>query len=120
MFSQPTRSLDLYIGKRIATKRQALSMTQAKLAEQLNVSVQDIRNYEKGIKSISIACLWQVSKILNTPIKFFYGDENEATPSEFNLLYAEEILNLIKAYQKISDQLLRQKARDLINALAEF
>lgn len=53
------------IGQRIALRRKELNLTQEKIAELMNVSVQMVSNLERGNKAIRIENLINLSKILN-------------------------------------------------------
>lgn len=58
-------SIDLVqIGARIAQRRKELNLTQEKLAEQMNVSIQMVSNLERGNKAIRIDNLLRISEIL--------------------------------------------------------
>ena len=59
-------SIDLVqIGARIAQRRKELNLTQEKLAEQMNVSIQMVSNLERGNKAIRIDNLLRISEILD-------------------------------------------------------
>ena len=53
------------IGKRISERRKQMGLTQEKLAEQMDVSIQMISNLERGVKAIRIDNLVRLSQILN-------------------------------------------------------
>lgn len=52
------------IGKRISERRKQMGLTQEKLAEQMDVSIQMISNLERGVKAIRIDNLVRLSQIL--------------------------------------------------------
>lgn len=52
------------IGKRIGERRKQMGLTQEKLAEQMDVSIQMISNLERGVKAIRIDNLVRLSQIL--------------------------------------------------------
>ena len=53
------------IGLRIQTRRKQLGLTQEKLADMMNVSIQMVSNLERGNKAIRIDNLIRLSEILN-------------------------------------------------------
>lgn len=53
------------IGQRIATRRKELNLTQEKVAELMNVSVQMVSNLERGNKAIKIENLIKLRNILD-------------------------------------------------------
>lgn len=64
-----TRSeIDEYIGSRIREYRLSLRLTQEQLARALNVSFQQVQNYEKGANGISAVRLFDICKILNVSL----------------------------------------------------
>jgi transcriptional regulator with XRE-family HTH domain len=63
--------LDRYIGSRIREERLSLNMTQDQLAELLDVSFQQIQNYEKGVNGVSMR-LFDVCKILDVSLSSMF------------------------------------------------
>lgn len=57
------------MGKRIASARKALGMTQVKLAEQLGISQQTLAHYEVGRLRISVNTLDELAKALDVSIE---------------------------------------------------
>lgn len=68
---------DNEIGLRIKKVREALEVSQMKLAEAVGVSFQQIQKYESGMNKVSIEKLKKISKALNTPLTYFIGIEKE-------------------------------------------
>lgn len=56
------------IGQRIAEERKKAGMTQAQLAAKLNVTPQNISQYERGIKNPKIGTLNKIANALGVPI----------------------------------------------------
>ena len=69
---------DKEIGLRIKKVREALEISQMKLAESVGVSFQQIQKYEGGINKVSIEKLRKISTALNTPLTYFIGIEKRA------------------------------------------
>src|SRR3989337_45799 len=65
------------IGLRIKKVREALEISQMKLAEAVGVSFQQIQKYESGMNKVSIEKLKKISKALNAPLTYFIGLEKE-------------------------------------------
>jgi transcriptional regulator with XRE-family HTH domain len=73
--------IDEYIGSRIRGYRLALQLTQEQLASALNVSFQQVQNYEKGINGISAVRLFDICKILNVSLaSMFPPDDPKNSP----------------------------------------
>lgn len=59
------------IGSRIKIKRNAVGMTQEKLAEKIDVSVGYVSQLERGITKISLGTLAEISTILDADMSYF-------------------------------------------------
>lgn len=63
----------LEVGKKIASKRKELNMTQMELADKLGVTHQAISSWEKGLTMPDIAKLGDISKELDISIDYLLG-----------------------------------------------
>ncbi len=73
--------IDEYIGARIREYRLSLRLTQEQLASALNVSFQQVQNYEKGTNGISAVRLFDICKILNVSLaSMFPPDDPKNSP----------------------------------------
>ncbi|WP_179885255.1 helix-turn-helix domain-containing protein [Bacillus cereus] len=62
------------IGKKIKQLRKERKMTQAILAEKLNVTEQAISMYERDVRKPSFVYLTKIAEIFNVPVSFFAND----------------------------------------------
>jgi transcriptional regulator with XRE-family HTH domain len=67
-----SQSFDHHIAARIRARRIVLGITQESLGKHLGVTFQQIQKYERGTNRISAGRLWQIAKLFNTPIEWFY------------------------------------------------
>lgn len=77
------------IGQRIAEERKKAGLTQAQLAAKLNVTPQNISQYERGVKNPKIETLDKIASALNIPLVRLYPNVTKAeyeTTSEFEKL----------------------------------
>lgn len=65
------------LGLRIRTARRDAGMSQGQLALALNTTQSAISLYEAGQRSVGIDMLLSVARILNRPLHYFLGDEEE-------------------------------------------
>ena len=100
-----------HLGNKLKLRRLALGLTQTKVAKAINVTLQQIQNYEKGTNGVSSIRLLQLSNYLKVPINFFFEDYSEYL---INIEKSkEEHMNvnynfLIKLYNELnSDQKLK-------------
>ena len=65
-------AVDRHVGSRIRMRRLMLGLGQAKLADQLELTFQQVQKYEKGSNRIGAGRLHQLSHILDVPVSFFF------------------------------------------------
>ena len=123
--------VDAHVGSRVRLRRMLLGMSQERLGESMGLTFQQVQKYEKGVNRIGASRLFQISKILDVPVQFFFeeapytGDGNavrgmaepdsEAFILEF--LNSREGLELNRAFVKIGDPKVRKSVVDLVRAL---
>ena len=66
-----------HLGNKLRMRRQALGLTQTKVAKAINVTFQQIQKYEKGTNGVSSIRLLQLSNYLKVPINYFFEDFSE-------------------------------------------
>lgn len=103
-----------------------IGMSQEKLGDLLGLTFQQVQKYEKGINRIGAGRLFEIARILDVPIDFFYDGvngpmegfaENGAPVMEF--VSSSEGLALSLAFMKIKDPKVRKRVLDLVKSLAE-
>ena len=123
--------VDEHVGNRIRVRRTLLGMTQEKIGEGLGLTFQQVQKYENGANRVSASRLFQLSKILNVPVSYFFEnvpadaashgrrlrDDGKAVPAD--MFTSRETLSLIRAYYGISNPALRETVLGLIEALAD-
>ncbi|AOM42109.1 helix-turn-helix domain-containing protein [Xenorhabdus hominickii] len=65
---------NLLVGQRIQAKRKELGITATALAKQIGISQQQLSRYERGTNRINLAHLVAITKLLSTPISWFFED----------------------------------------------
>src|SRR5471030_750291 len=104
-----------------------IGMSQERLGDLLGLTFQQVQKYEKGVNRIGAGRLFEVSRILNVPIDFFYEgvstqpgvNEPEAAPPVMEFVSSGEGLQLSLAFMKIKDTKVRKRVLDLVKSLAE-
>jgi transcriptional regulator with XRE-family HTH domain len=61
------------VGNRIRIRRMLIGMSQDHLGDLLGLTFQQVQKYEKGVNRIGAGRLYEVARILNVPVNFFYG-----------------------------------------------
>ena len=121
--------IDIQVGNRVRIRRMLIGMSQERLGDLLGLTFQQVQKYEKGVNRIGAGRLFEVARILNVPIDFFYeglggaagqpgmGDSESAPVMEF--VSSGEGLQLSLAFMKIKDAKVRKRVLDLVKSLAE-
>lgn len=69
--------IDKEIGKKIEIYRKLKNKTQNWLAEKIEMSYQQVQNYENGRHRVAASRLWKIAQVLKTPINNFFPSKNE-------------------------------------------
>jgi transcriptional regulator with XRE-family HTH domain len=113
--------VDMHVGQRLRMRRTLLGMSQEMLAERLGISFQQLQKYEKGSNRLSASRLFELSRMLDVPVSFFFDElpSDGRMPSEppADPLMKRESLELVRAYYDIPDPKVRQQLVELIRLL---
>lgn len=123
--------IDVHIGARLRLRRRILSLSQEQLGEAIGLTFQQIQKYERGTTRIGASRLFELSRVLDVPVSFFFddtdlmhapamGDFAKPLPAslESDLLRKPEAAELVQAYWAIKDTTVRRHLFDLVTALA--
>jgi transcriptional regulator with XRE-family HTH domain len=103
--------IDAYVGNRIRNCRILRGMTQEKLADNLGLTFQQIQKYEKGSNRVGASRLFEISRIFDIAVGYFFEDKDASRLSD------REALELIKSYRKIDKVATRHQILALVRAL---
>ncbi len=125
--------VDVHVGARVRIRRTLLGLSQTSLGEAIGLSLQQVQKYERGTNRMGSSRLYDVARILDVPIKYFFDDMPTAVaassptlgggkakkpPSyELNPMAKRETLELVRAYYTISDPRVRNRLREMVKAL---
>ena len=65
-------SIDRHVGARIRERRIMLGLSQQQMADMIGVTYQQAHKYERGINRISAGRLYEITRVLNVPITYFF------------------------------------------------
>lgn len=131
MAKKQANPIDIQVGNRVRIRRMLIGMSQERLGDLLGLTFQQVQKYEKGVNRIGAGRLFEVSRILNVPVDFFYEGlatelagqpgmrEPEGTPPVMEFMSSGEGLQLSLAFMKIKDAKVRKRVLDLVKSLAE-
>ena len=128
--------VDVHVGGRVRLRRVFLGYSQEKLANALELTFQQIQKYERGANRISASKLYELSRILNVPVTYFFegveaegeggaasGEEAGAAgaanihSSDPDFTNQRETLQLISSYYRIPDAKVRAEVLSLLKTL---
>jgi DNA-binding XRE family transcriptional regulator len=75
-----TAALDIHVGKMIRYRRWMMGMTQEQLGEAVGLGLDDIQDYETGVRHVSSGALRKIAGAMDVPVSFFLDDFEEADP----------------------------------------
>jgi transcriptional regulator with XRE-family HTH domain len=128
--------IDTHVGSRIRLRRTLMGMSQERLGEALGLTFQQVQKYERGVNRVGASRLYDLSRVLEVPISFFYDDMPESLrgprpPPRLQVGFADqqesfgddslnrrETLELVRAYYRITDVGMRKRVFELIKAMA--
>jgi transcriptional regulator with XRE-family HTH domain len=129
--------IDIHVGSRIRLRRTLLGMSQERLGEALGLTFQQVQKYERGVNRVGASRLFDLSRVLDVPISFFFDDLPETLASTYgshlnrrgtgftdmqdgftdDALNRRETLELVRAYYRITDPAVRKRVFDLIKSM---
>jgi transcriptional regulator with XRE-family HTH domain len=137
--------IDAHVGARIRLRRTLMGMSQERLGEALGLTFQQVQKYERGVNRVGASRLFDLSRVLDVPISFFfddmpeplvatYGGQNVSLGARRSFGFADsqesfgnlggdesmskrETLELVRAYYRIIDPAVRRRVFDLIKSL---
>jgi transcriptional regulator with XRE-family HTH domain len=114
-------------------RRTLLGMTQTSLGEAIGLTFQQVQKYERGTNRISASRLYDLARVLDVPIEFFFeelpaeilassparrrGRAKDPPAYERDPLAKRETLELVRAYYRITDPLIRRHLYEMTKAL---
>jgi transcriptional regulator with XRE-family HTH domain len=133
--SDKPNPIDVHVGSRVRLRRTLLGMSQEKLGEAIGLTFQQVQKYERGANRIGASRLYDLSRVLDVPVSFFFDDMKPETAEggrqesssaieptighyEPDPTMRRETLELVRAYYRIPDAQIRRRLFDLTKAIA--
>ncbi len=133
--------VDIHVGARVRLRRTLLGLSQEKLGEAIGLTFQQVQKYERGANRIGSSRLFDLSRVLDVPVGFFFedmpstvssrspaqvrgnefamqGGAEERASYEADSKARRETLDLVRAYHKIKDPAVRKMLFDMMKALS--
>ena len=64
--------IDVHVGTRVRLRRTLLGLSQEKLGDAIGLTFQQVQKYERGANRIGASRLFDLSRVLDVPIAYFY------------------------------------------------
>ena len=129
--------IDVHVGARIRLRRTLLGISQERLGKSLGLTFQQVQKYERGVNRVGASRLFDLSRVLDVPISFFFDDMPDTLSANFggiphrrpggssdqqdpfgdDTLSRRETLELVRAYYRIIDPAIRKRVFDLIKSM---
>ncbi len=131
--------IDAHVGARIRLRRTLMGMSQERLGEALGLTFQQVQKYERGVNRVGASRLFDLSRVLDVPISFFFDDmpeplaglhggynsgratggfsEGQEGFGTDEMLNRRETLELVRAYYRINEPAVRKRVFDLIKSM---
>jgi transcriptional regulator with XRE-family HTH domain len=116
--------VDVLIGRRLRQRRSLLGMSQTVLGAAMGVSFQQVQKYERGANRIGATQLFEVSRVLDIPISFFFENAGALSfkpgDGKAELSMADrETLHLVRDFFRIRDHRVRLSIARTVKAIAQ-
>ena len=129
--------IDIHVGARVRLRRNLLGLTLQTLAKAVGVAYQQLQKYEWGVNCIGASRLFNLSRVLDVPVSFFFEDlspaaagagrkrrargfsEALAAALDSDVLNKRETGELIRAYYRVKDPQLRKRVLGLLEAVGK-
>lgn len=133
--------IDVHVGGRIRLRRTLMGMSQERLGEALGLTFQQVQKYERGVNRVGASRLFDLSRVLDVPISFFFDDMPEPLAGMHGThhstravggfaeaqdgfgapvddsLNRRETLELVRAYYRIVEPSVRKRVFELIKSM---
>lgn len=126
--------IDAHVGKRLRQRRTMMGLSQEAVAKAVGITFQQVQKYEKGSNAMNARRLYEFARFMNVPVAYFF--ESLEQPSASNGGFSEsaaekfahkdhkrvsdrESLEMMKAFKRIKEQVIRKRLADLVRAVAD-
>jgi len=111
--------VDRFVGEKIRERRIMLGLTQQELAKGIGVTYQQAHKYEQGVNRVSAGRLFEIARMLNTPVEFFFDGVGGAEEVRETNPRERMGLELSRHFSMIRSEKHQEALSSLARALAE-
>ncbi len=127
--------VDVHVGTRVRLRRTLLGMTQTGLGQAIGLTFQQVQKYERGVNRIGSSRLYDLARVLDVPINFFFDEMPKEVASKSgaassgppegaemfdpDIVSKRETLELVRAYYKIENPQVRKRLFEMVKVLGK-
>ena len=128
--------IDVHVGARIRLRRTLLGISQSVLAETIGLTFQQVQKYERGSNRVTSSRLVDLANALDVSVPYFFEEMSATvqgqTPAmlmdvkklpqpddEKDPMVKRETLELVRAYYRIQDPVVRKRLAELTKVIAK-
>ncbi len=115
-------AVDKLVGERVRFLRKERGISQAKLAESIGVSFQQVQKYELAKNRMSISMLTRVAETLDTTVGDVIGEHDDGRRNFEDiaeLMNQHGVLELVRAFSRLPEGPQRRAIINLVVAVAD-
>ena len=124
------KDVDTHIGQRLRQRRTMMGLSQEAVARAVGITFQQVQKYEKGSNAMNAARLYEFAHFMNVPVAYFFEGldqsaasagfaESESEGFDHKRVSDRESLEMMKAFKRIQEQVIRKRLADLVRAVAD-
>ena len=116
-------SVDRIVGRNIRIYRLQRGLTQTELADQLELTFQQVQKYEKGTNRVGSGRLLKIATFLGVPVTALFKGSDEMADTDkqslFDQLAKPHANRLLQAFARIDHDGLRRSVVQLVEEIAD-
>ena len=125
------QDVDAYVGKRLRLRRTMMGLSQEAIAKAVGITFQQVQKYEKGANAMNAGRLYEFAQVMHVPVAYFFeglelpsgaagfAEEAVAFDHKNRAVSDRESLEIMKAFKRIKEQVIRKRLADLVRAVAD-
>src|SRR3954452_9064395 len=107
--------IDAHVGSRLRLRRLLMGISQEKLEAALGLTFQQIQKYERGANRVGASRLFDLSRVLDVPMSYFFADMPEETAAVMPIRPAGKLIPFRESHLD-ADVLLSKETAELVRA----
>lgn len=132
----PKQDVDVFVGKKLRLRRTMMGLSQDAVAKAVGITFQQVQKYEKGTNAMNANRLFEFAQFMHVPVSYFFDGieqgagaltnapgfgEGESEKFDHNQknVSDRESLEMMKAFKRIKEQVVRKRLSDLVRAIAD-